>query len=216
MDFNTLGKSWEVTSELNELPPSTINSDIVEVEKHLDQTLPESLKKLYTITNGPSLLEGNLNIVPLKSDDFSNLSQFSTQLKKWGKQIPHEVLAFADDGSDGTFGIWLEKNELSDSPIIEIGESIDSPCLSLAGTSLLNFLLGWTAYYFLLCEVDAEALDIIQLPKELRFDASELDDEHFGAIRKWADPKLPDFYPDPYVQKLNTQTIRELLKRSAT
>ena len=216
MDFNTLAKSWELTSELSNVPKGANRSEFIDIEASLNLSLPASLKSFYTITNGPSLLQSNLNIVPLNSDDYSNLKQFTNQLKEWDFLIPNEVLAFADNGGDSTYAIWIEQNDLSDSPIIEIGTCFDSPCLSIVGTSLFNFLLGWTAYYFLLYEVNTEAIDLIKLPKELRFNASELDDEQFAAIRKWADPKLPEFNPDPYVQKLDAQAIRELLKGSAT
>jgi|GEM_PF-3553557 len=214
VDFSALYTSWEVTSPYNVINPGASQEEIEETEEALKHKLPQSFRTLYGLTNGLSILESNLNIVPLNSDEWFSLVNYTKQLREWEKPIPQEVLAFADNGSDGTFGIWLDENEFSDSPVISVGAIYEPGCMAIAGTSLFNFMLGWSAYYFLLLEVDTKALDIIQLPKKLRFKAHELEDEQFAEIRKWADPRLPDFDPDPYKLRYTVSQVREILQRS--
>jgi hypothetical protein len=216
MDINALIDSWKLTSDLNVFNPAASDEEIEEAERLLGIELPVSLKTIFGFSNGFELLEGNLQVVPLKSDDGFHLAAFTPQLREWGTPVPQQVLAFGDNGSDSTFGVWLPDNSMSSSPVIEIGAIHTPNCMAIAGTSLFHFLLGWTAYYFMLLEVDSKALDIIQLPEELRFDAQELEEEHFAAIRKWADPQLPNFTPDPYVQKYDASDIKNILGSSAT
>ncbi len=107
MDFTILTKSWENISKHNEIHPSASKVEISVVEEILKIRLPDSFQALFNYSNGLSILEGNLNVVPLKSGDYFNLVTMTSQLREWGKVIPEEILAFGDNGSDSTFGVWL-------------------------------------------------------------------------------------------------------------
>ncbi len=87
--------------------------------------------------------------------------------------------------------------------------------MAIAATDFVSFLLGWTAYYFLLLEVESINLDAIGLPQHLRH--GRMDDEHFAQLRNWADPNLPDLYPNPYKRGYEVKESRRLFgaKRDA-
>ena len=93
------------------------------------------------------------------------------------------------------FGIWLGAcgNPIYNHPVIEVGGSAEDS-MGVAGTNLLSFLRGWSAYYLMLKAVDkskeVEFLDKLQVPQWLRTES--FDGNQFAQLRKWADPQLPD------------------------
>ena len=150
---------------------------------------------------------------------------------EWGWHIPKEIRLFAGDGGGGGFGIWLPEtdNPIYNHPIIEVGELAgEEGCMGIAGTNLLSFLRGWSAYRMMmqqaiLEEVDkskeSEFLDKLQVPQWLRyehFDESQYDathawdDPHFTQLRKWADPQLPDPSGRSYNQEYTIADLKRI------
>ena len=82
--------------------------------------------------------------------------------------VPEELVVFGTDGSDSTFALWRPKGQAQrhDAPVIVLGEGGEG--MAIAGTSLSRFLKGWTAYYLLLYDAEAEPLDALGLPENLR------------------------------------------------
>lgn len=212
MILMSLIQAWSLSPDLNSIPAHANEHDLRSAEKRIGHRLPPSLRELYGITNGPYLLSGNLRIFPMHPAETGlGLISASEQLREWKWPIPEEVLVFADDGSEGLFGIWLPetRSEGLGHPIVEIGSVFEPECMAIAGTDLAPFLLGWTAYYSLLLEADHHVLDAIGVPPSLRDE--ELDDELFAQLRRWADPGLPDPYPDPYEKGHSAQQLTNLL-----
>jgi hypothetical protein len=151
---------------------------------------------------------------------------------KW--HIPKEIRLFAGDGGGGAFGIWLLAcgNPIYNHPIIEVGELAgEEGCMGIAGTNLLSFLRGWSAYRLMLEESNElrivelgedkdaptrlkriqTALDMLQVPQSLRGD--NFDDE-IAPFRKWADPQLPDPYGTSYSQQYTIGDLKRLFGES--
>ncbi len=111
--------------------------------------------------------------------------------------------------------------------------------MGVAGTNLLSFLHGWSAYHLVDKEDSAlwqvelgedkdapnrlqriqTALDMLQVPRWLRyehFDQSQYDaahvwhDPHFTQLRKWADPQLPDPSGSSYNQEYTIADLKRL------
>ena len=141
---------------------------------------------------------------------------------------------FANNGGEESFGIWLDdcNNPSFNHPIIEVGEFPDDPrCMGVAGTNLLSFLRGFSAYHLTEAEMDRDfrgedilpikkALDMLLVPQSLRgedFDESPHFDKistggdtRFSALRQWADPNLPDPYGDSYSQQYTIADLKKL------
>jgi cell wall assembly regulator SMI1 len=213
MPLQDLFQAWKHSSKLHILNPPASEEEITKAENILGYKLPTSLKEIYRFSNGASLIEGNLNILPLINEENKlSLINSTAKMREWHWQIPNEVLIFGDNGGDSQFGIWLPdiENKKYINPIIEFGEMETKQCMALVGTELFTFLTYWTAYYLLLCEADISSLEDIGVPKTIRPSSDVLNDDHFAMLRKWADPNLPDYYPDPYKQRFDVERLMEV------
>ncbi len=125
---------------------------------------------------------------------------------------------FGDNGGDELFGVSLPRtgSSIFSSPIVQIAEIRDDPCcMAIAGTSLVPFLVGRTAFYLLTEEErSTAALDELGLPEGLRFDAEEMEDDHFAILTQWAAPQLPEPDVDPYKSKYDSAAIKKLFSDS--
>jgi len=213
MQFQRLIKAWRASESLHKINSRATDYDLELAEAALGFPLPDSLRELYQFSDGIYLLEGNLQIHPLQEtngvDGLSTAS--SANLRKWGWQVPIEVLAFGNNGGDEQPGIWLPEVQGSafKHPILEIGEIFEPQSMAILATDLESFLVGWTAYYSMLCEADSSALDMLGVPDTLRFKSDDLDGEVFARLRQWADPHLPDPYPDPYRKPYDAEGLRK-------
>ena len=140
---------------------------------------------------------------------------------EYGWYIPREIRLFAGDGGGGAFGIWLLAcgNPIYNHPIIEVGELAgEEGCMGIAGTNLLSFLGGWSAYHLMLKELDKSKevafLDSLQVPQSLRPEHFADSEEKFAQLRKWADPQLPDPYGDSYTQRHTITDLKKLFGES--
>ena len=82
--------------------------------------------------------------------------------------------------------------------------------MAIEATGLVPFLLGWTAYYSMLCEAESSILNSLGLPESLRFRPDEMDDNVFASIRQWADPNLQDSHPDPYRHGYDAKSLMSI------
>lgn len=211
MELTSLINSWTLSQPLHTFYLPAAEAEVLAVEKEIGHKVPSSLRGLYLFSNGLNLLGSNLNVYPLRKSEsrWAGLSNLSTQLRDWKWSVPAEVLIFADNGAELYFGVWLPEtqSETFRNPIIEVGEG-QGHCMSIVGTNLISFLVGWTAYYLLMYKAESAALDAIALPHSLR--DRGLDDELFADLRRWADPGLPDPYPDPYRKGYTVEAFKKL------
>jgi hypothetical protein len=197
-----LVEAWRLSSELHELSAGASEAELAAAEAELGRSLPEAARALYRVTNGAALLRVNLRLYPLWADELG-LVAASDWLRSVEWTIPEELVVFGDNGSDDSFGLWLPRGRRDDdpAPVIQIAEVGDG--FAVAGTSLVPFLTGWSAYYLLLLEADRSALSALGVPQRL-WDA-EPDEKIFA----WADPDLPDPDPDPYGRPVDVEALRE-------
>jgi hypothetical protein len=204
-------RAWK-TSEGHTFNSPASQDALAALEQHLGLRLPPDLRRLYQFSDGADLLGGNFRYWPLRGEDIS-VWESPDLMRAWHHVIPDEVLVFGDNGSESLFGVWLEPtgSNIFQSPIVEVGESHEAGCMAVAGTSLVPFLRGWSAYYLLLeDEPSTAALDALGVPPELRFAAEDMEDEHFAELRRWADPNLPDPYVDPDTTRYDADALRHL------
>jgi hypothetical protein len=164
-----------------------------EAEQALGYRLPESMRTLFLAHNGGWYLGGNIVIERLFPDAANSigLTVGTEQLREWGWTLPSELLVFGGDGSDGTYGLWIETTADREPIVVETIDVGDS--FSVVGDDLASFLTGRSAFYLLLYTSDGfeldPALDVLDVPLELR--DMDLGDEQYDAVWRWANPNLP-------------------------
>lgn len=148
---------------------------------------------------------------PLFAEGERGLIGFGDRLRAWGWLIPSELLMFGGNGADELFGVWYPPEASSDDevPVVMVGSVVEPACLSLAGTDLPRFLVGWSSYYLVLDEAPSRAFDTLGLPASLR---RARPDASIASYLAWADPQLPDPDPDPYARGLDANEMREVLQ----
>ena len=231
MTIQTLFDAWKVSGAFASFEAPATEAEIQAAEEKIGATLPAPLREVYPLFNGGWAWE--LDFFPLNfphEHSLAVLANANEQFIEYGWHIPKEIRLFAGDGGGGAFGIWLPAcgNPIYNYPIIEVGELAgEEGCMGVAGTNLLSFLHGWSAFrmmqYIILEAVDKskelEFLDKLRVPRWLRyehFDESQYDDDqavvdhHFSQIRKWADPLLPDPYGDSYSQRYTITDLERL------
>jgi hypothetical protein len=198
-------EAWRLSPVRNDLQPGASDEEIAAAEADLGRSLPEAARALYRAADGASLLGGNLNVNPLRAERFG-VVVLSDWLRSVKWTIPEELVVFGDNGADDSFGLWLPRGRRDDdpAPVIQIAEVGDG--LAIAGTSLVQFLIGWSAYY-LLDEGAESALSALGVPERLW--GAEPDDEAFAELLRWADPELSDPLPDPYGRPVDVETLRK-------
>jgi hypothetical protein len=203
--IDQLLEAWRLSSERHELQAGASDAEIAAAEDHLGRSLPEPARALYRATDGAFLLDGNLIVYPLRAEKLG-LVAMSDWLRSVKWTIPDEVVVFGSDGADDSFGLWLPhtRHEDDPAPVIQIAEVGDG--LAIAGTSLLPFLVGRSAYY-LLDEAAESALSALGVPERLW--GAEPDDEAFAELVRWADPELSEPLPDPYGRPVALESLRE-------
>lgn len=214
-DFVPIIRAWELTKSLHKWSRGATEEELSNAERAAGRLLPPELKAVYRLSDGISLLEGNLNFVSLQPKrEHPGLVNLSEQLRQSRWPIPSELVIFGDNGADEQFGIWLPAGSVIDDPhpVIEVGAIFEPKSFAIVGTSLVTFLRVWTAYYAVLCLGDTDskavqrALEAIGVPKTLR--DMEPDDVLLQRLFSWADPSLPDHLPDPYQRGLTAGQLR--------
>ena len=214
MNIADLVEIWRVDTARNTLAAPATDSYLQRAETALGFRLPVEFCDFYRHCNGADLLDGNLTVFPLVGDATRlGIVDATHKYRGWNWLIPEELVLFGHNGAGDVFGLWLDRTvaEKPTAPVVEVGEIFEPDCLALAGTSFARFLVGWTAYYTLLCGRNEAVLDRIGLPEALRFAEEDLDDEAFTAIRRWADPGLANPNASPYRDRLNPEGLRAKL-----
>lgn len=206
-DLEPLVECWYQSKSHHEFSPGASDEEIIRAEDSLKRRLPKVLRAIYEMSNGLSLVGGNLNFEPLESSDDSELTlvSLSSMLQEWNWSVPEELLLFGNDGGDSQFGLWLPEGEafVDDCPVIEL---VETEVMAFAGTSLCRFLKGRTAFYLLHEAAAAKSLDALGLPAGLR--KEDPDDDDAVRIAQWADPGAPYLLPDPYENGVTADELR--------
>lgn len=208
-DLVPLIKCWSLSKSHHRWSPGASDKQISKAEDSLKVRLPKVLRAIYELSNGFSLVGGNINFYVLESTDDTDeftLVNLTSKMREWNCSIPEELLLFGDDGGESQFGLWISERErnMDDCPVIEL--SIENGAMAIAGTGLCCFLKGRTAYH-LQAEDAAESLDALGLPEALH--SENPDDGVFSRIIKWADPSIPDPLPDPYERGVTADQLRD-------
>ena len=234
MTIQTLFDAWKASDAFAVIEAPATEAEIQAAEEKIGAQLPRPLREIYSLFNGRWAWE--LDFYPLNfPPEHSSvaLANANEKLNEYGWYIPKEIRLFAGDGGGGTFGIWLPEtgNPIFSHPIIEVGELFEEGCMGLAGTNLLSFLRGWSAYHLMLKESDESwrvelgedkdapnrlkriqtALDMIPVPQSLR---GENFDDDLPPFRQWADPQLPDPSGTSYSQRYTITDLKKLLGES--
>ena len=238
MTLQTLVESWKTSGAYNSVEDPATEADIKKAEAIIGAQLPTSLREIYPLFNGGWTLD--LDFFPLDASPGEELAVTNANelFIEWGWHIPKEIRLFAGMGGEEIFGIWLPEtdNSIYNHPIIEVGElPAEEGCMGIAGTNLLSFLCGWSAFQLVMTENDElwkvelgedkdapnrlkqvqTVLDTLKVPPSLRAEHHHEDpDENFAQLRKWADPQLPDPYGDSYSQEYTIADLKRLFDAS--
>ena len=203
--------AWRVDPD-SELTAPASDATIEAAERALGRPIPDELRRLYALSDGMSVVGGNLMIEPLTSGE-GGLVGLGERLRAWGWPIPDEVLVFGGNGGSDQFGMWYPNgaDPTAPAPIVMIGSVFEPGSMALAGTTLTRFLRAWSAYYLIAVEAPIEALEALGVPTSLRQPDEDMDLEPYF---RWADPALPEV-PDPYERGLDTAGIAAVIARLA-
>ena len=225
MTIQTLLEAWKVSDvyySANPPSPPPTEAEIQEAETKIGATLPHPLRLVYRCCNGAWMLF-YLDFYSLEPREHNwGLVHANEKYIEWGWHIPQEIRLFADEAASDAFGIWLGDcgNPIYNHPIIEVGSMPgEEGCMGVAGTNLISFLRGRSAYYLVSDERDKleeggeelrriqTALDMLKVPQSLR---GEHFDDEMAPFRKWADPQLPDPYGNSYSQQYTIADLKKL------
>jgi hypothetical protein len=204
-----LVNALHASASLHELQEPASEEVFQKVERKLGRRLPHDVRSLYDFSDGMALVEGNLVIEALRTNqEFSGLSDLTSELRARGHQIPPEAVVFGDDGSDSLFALWLPRNRADDDPVPVLELDLGGDGIALVGSDLLSFIRGRIAYYLLLLEAPEAALDALEVPERFRVSPEALGDAEFFGLRAWADPHLPDPHAELYERGTSWAALR--------
>ena len=197
MTIQTLIDCWVTSDPFDTFNPPATEAEIRAAEAKIGSTLPLPLRELYRFSNGDWIF--NLGfyrlapnpLAPNPPQEFFGVTNANEKYIEWGWHIPQEIRLFATMGGSDVFGIWLPEtnSQIFRHPIIEVGSMPgEDGCMGVAGTNLVSFLRGWSAYHLMDTEIDAltavedgedadapnrlkrlqTALEMLQVPQHLR------------------------------------------------
>ena len=220
MTIQTLLDAWIKSGAYHNVHPPATETEIEAAEKKIGATLPNLLREVYSLFNGGWTWE--LGFFPLMPPpEHFALTNANEKYIEYELPVPQEIRLFAGMGGEEAFAIWLPacSNPIFSHPIIEVGELPgEEGCMGLAGTNLVSFLQGWSAYHLVCDERDeAEdgeklsqiqtALDMLKVPRSLRGDNF---DDLLTSFKGWADPQLPDPDGHSYNQRYTIADLKRL------
>ena len=238
MTIQMLIDAWKSAGVYYNVETSATEAEIQAAEATIGAQLPTSLREIYPLFNGGWIWDLQWFPLDASPDEELAVTNANELYIGWEWRIPQEIRLFAHTGGEEVFGIWLPScgNPIYNHPVIEVGELAgEEGCMGVAGTNLLSFLRGWSAFHLVLEESgelwkvelgedkDAPnrlkriqtALDMRQVPPSLR--AAHHDDdpgENFALLRKWADPQLPDPSGDSYTQRYTITDLKRIFGES--
>lgn len=203
-----------LSGKFNQMVGSGAAADaLAAAERELGRTLPPDMHTLYAAHDGGFFLAGNLHLWrlhPLTDPDLSVVNG-ADQLRAWQWSIPDQVIPFAGNGSESTYGLWLPRDGRAKPLVVEIGQSSEEAALAIVGDDLAGFLAGHAAFHIRLMAdygIDpAPALDLLGVPAELRSKRSSV--AAYNRLLTWANPNLPDKSPDVYKRPWTPERIAE-------
>lgn len=200
MQIQQVIEAWALSTEVSYgSTRGAAPEELAETERMLGRPLPPALHELYAIHNGGEFVRSNLGLWPLlPSDRVLNVATGSDSMREWKWPVPPELILFADDGSDGSYGLWLPEQGRARPLVVELGEDFEAAALAIVGDDLPSFLAGHSAFYLVNFAGDGydlePALDALGVPRELReLDLS--DDADYYRFLNWTSPNLPDKAP---------------------
>jgi hypothetical protein len=210
--------AWSLATQVSHGSPGPATpAALAEAERLLGHALPPDLRELYAAYDGGDFLGGNINLLPLNpttSDGYA-LSTASDRLREWRWSVPQELLIFGGNGSELSYGLWIDNPLVEDPLIVALSEDHG---LAVIGDSLARFLAGHSAYNLLLYATDGydlePALDALEVPAQLR-SPERMDDATYDRLLNWANPNLPDKEPDPYARSMTRDQINEIARRQS-
>lgn len=206
--FEQLLKTWEMSALKNTLSAPASDGELLEAERRLQIKLPDDLRKFYQITNGVSLLDGNINLYPLLGE--VGISTRSNDLRSWGWEISDDVVIVGDNGAGNLFAILKQLLSVESVPIIEIQEPGGE--YGLAGSTFERFLHGRTIYYLLGDKKNLKALQALGVVTELC--DSEPDDDALLLIAKYCDPLVEEYLDGDANRKVNFEKLSLWLNKA--
>lgn len=242
MTLQTLVESWKTSGAYNSVEDPATEADIKKVEATIGAQLPTSLREVYQLFDGGWMWDLDFYQLDLNEHGFG-LVNANEKYIEWGWHIPKEIRLFARMGGSSVFGIWLPEtdNPIYNHPIIEVGTIFEGGCMGVAGTNLISFLRGWSAYHLMEHEIDAlnaveegesanrliqiqMALSMLQVPQHLLREPFYEDyEERFGSdpMSDWSvDHHFSQLrkwadpqLPDPYGRSYNQEYTIADLKR---
>jgi hypothetical protein len=242
MTLQTLVESWKTSGAHNSVEDPATEADIKKAEATIGAQLPTSLREVYQLFDGGWMWDLDFYQLDLNEHGFG-LVNANEKYIEWGWHIPKEIRLFARMGGSSVFGIWLPEtdNPIYNHPIIEVGTIFEGGCMGVAGTNLISFLRGWSAYHLMEHEIDAlnaveegesanrliqiqTALSMLQVPQHLLREPFYEDyEERFGSdpMSNWSvDHHFSQLrkwadpqLPDPYGDSYNQEYTIADLKR---
>jgi len=196
-------RAWRETARLHRFADPIDEDGLLAAEARLGRPFPTDLARLYAATDGFDGFHGDVRIDPalIAADKADELRD-----NDW--PIAEELLVFGGDGSDERFALWYPEDAAPDdpTPVVEIGAIFEGGNLALVGTTLPRFLRTLTAFRLLEAGERAVAAmlgagDVPRSPGLLAPFVERLD------------PALPFPEPDPYVQRLTSEQVSEIVSR---
>jgi len=202
-------EAWARSSKHHDLSPPASDEDLARLEAELGRSLPASFRAIYEMSDGASLLEGNLCFNPLFAPTIMSVVSLAQFFRQQGQFVPTELVIFGGNGSDNCFGLWLPRERLAASEVPVIMRPLGDSALALVGTDFTRFLTGWTAYYLNLLGVPSSAMAALGVPQDLFLPNGPKNDDLLDALLRWADPQLPHVGTDPYSNPISVEKLRE-------
>ena len=215
MTIQTLFDAWKSAGAHHNVQAPATEAEIQAAETKIGVALPKLLREVYQLFNGGWMWDLPwLSLEPTST--YYGVTDGNEKLIEYGWHIPQEIRVFGDNGGGNPFGIWLPAcgNPIFDQPIIDVADPGEDGCMGVAGTNLLSFLRGWSAFRLMLKELDKSKeitfLDTLEVPQPLR-EGEYLPDD-IAPFRKWADPQLPDPSGDAYSQQYTIGDLKRIFK----
>ena len=150
MTIQTLFDAWKASGVNTSIEAPATEVEIQAAEEKIGAQLPTSLREVYQLFNGDWLWDLDFYQLEINEHGFG-LVNANEKYIEWGWTIPQEIRLFAAMGGSDVFGIWLPEtdNPIFSHPIIEVGTIFEEGCMGVAGTNLVSFLRGWSAYHLM-------------------------------------------------------------------
>lgn len=201
-------EAWRLTPSLHHLGAPADDAAIRLAEDRLGRPLPAHLANLVRLTDGASVLHGNVGFEPVAPSLGRDLVGFASRLRGQGWPIPQEMLAIGSDGGGSILGLWYPSDRPVDgtAAVVVVADPEEADYMAILGTDLARFLTTWTAYYLVTMEAPVAALDALDIPEDLRVSLNGPE-----ACTWWTDPQLQALPLDPFEARLDAAEVGRIV-----